>query len=243
VANRNLLLLSNSTNAGQSWLEHANDEICDFLTSEIQSVLFIPYAGVTISWDEYTRRAREKFREFGYALLSVHEVDDIPKAVKQAEAIVVGGGNTFHLVWYFHQTGLIELIRERVLNEGIPYIGWSAGSNVACPTMKTTNDMPIVEPASFDTLNLIPFQINPHYLDANPQGHQGETREERILEFIAVNREVSVVGLREGTLFRIHGDEIQLIGPKSARIFHHKSEPYELSATDSFTFLLTSTAE
>ncbi len=158
------------------------------------------------------------------------------KAINNADAIVVGGGNTFQLVKMMQEQGLIEAIRGRVLS-GIPYIGWSAGSNVSCPSIRTTNDMPIVEPQSFNTMNLVPFQINPHYMDANPEGHAGETREMRIEEFIEANPGMFVVGLREGTMFLIEDRSIQLIGPRPARIFKKGMSPSEIDPGDDFSFL------
>jgi len=199
--------------------------------------VFVPYAGVTISFDDYTHRVRERFREIGHDITSVHETPDPVKAVEKAEAIVVGGGNTFHLVKLMQDHGLMDAIRERIL-QGAPYIGWSAGSNVACPSLRTTNDMPIVEPSGFKTMNLIPFQINPHYLDANPEGHAGETREMRIDEFIQANPGMFVVGLREGTMLLIEEGSIRLEGARPARIFKKGTEPKELKPGDDFSFLL-----
>jgi dipeptidase E len=234
---RQLLLLSNSTNYGKEWLEHAEKDIQKFLGEDIQDVLFIPYAGVTITFDEYTERARKKFGELGYGINSVHETDDPVTAVRDAEAIAVGGGNTFHLVYNLHKYGLIQPIRDK-LDAGIPYIGWSAGSNVACPSLMTTNDMPIIQPESFETLNLVPFQINPHYLDANPEGHKGETREERIEEFITVNQDVRVLGLREGSTLRIHGETMRLLGHAPVRVFRHGEQPVEYKPQQRLDFLL-----
>jgi dipeptidase E len=232
-----LLLISNSTNAGEAYLEHPLGQIRSFLGNKKITALFIPYAGVTFTFDDYAQKVQERFRETGHDIISIHHADDPLKSVQEAEAIVVGGGNTFHLVDLMQQQGLIGPIREKVLS-GTPYIGWSAGSNVTCPTIRTTNDMPIVEPESFNVLNLVPFQINPHYLDANPEGHAGETRQMRIEEFIEVNPDVYVVGLREGTMFHVvHGD-IQLIGPRPARIFKKGQEPFELDPGSDFSFLL-----
>ncbi len=231
-----LLLISNSTNAGEAYLEHPLDQIKSFLGSKVEA-LFIPYAGVTISFDEYTTRVRKRFQEIGHEITSVHEADDPVRAVRQAEAIVVGGGNTFHLAKLMQKHDLIDAIREKVL-AGTPYIGWSAGSNMACPSIRTTNDMPIVEPVSFQALNLVPFQINPHYLDANPEGHAGETREMRIEEFIEANPGIFVVGLREGTMFLIEKETMQLLGPRPARIFKKEQNPLELEPGADFSFLL-----
>ncbi len=230
-------MISNSTNAGEAYLEHSLDQIKTFLGSTRVKALFVPYAGVTISFDDYTSRVSERFQEIGHAITSVHEVDDPVLAVKQAEAIVVGGGNTFHLAKLMQEQGLIDAIREKVL-AGTPYIGWSAGSNMACPSIRTTNDMPIVEPVSFQALNLVPFQINPHYLDANPEGHAGETREMRIEEFLEANPGMFVVGLREGTMFLVEKESMQLLGPRPARIFKKDYNPQEFEPGADFSFLL-----
>ena len=232
-----LLLLSNSLNHGMAYLEHAKPHFKSFLGAQIERVLFVPYAGVKFSHDDYSARVRPAFEEVCFKLDAIHDFSNPKQAVAEAQAIAVGGGNTFQLLHQLYENDLLVLIRERV-QAGMPYIGWSAGSNVACPTIKTTNDMPIVMPKSFQALGLVPFQINPHYLDANPQGHQGENREQRLLEFIEVNPDMYVVGLREGSLLRIEGGSISLFGDKSIRIFHHGELPCELAPTDSLQFLL-----
>ena len=241
-----LLLISNSTNYGEAYLAWPRPFIADFLAKTgVKNILFVPYAGVGLSpdgdiaksYDIYEGRVKGVFEELGYNIYSVHREQDPVRAVKEAEAIAVGGGNTFHLVHMMHKTGIMEAIRERAL-VGVPYMGWSAGSNVACPSLMTTNDMPIIEPESFKCMNLIPFQINPHYLDANPEGHGGETREQRISEFLEINSKTYVVGLREGTMFKLENGKLDLIGKRSARIFLKDETPYELNAGDDFSFLL-----
>ncbi len=239
MSRKRLLLLSNSINYGQGYLEHAAADIKDFLGAEVRRVLFVPFAGVTRSYDDYAATVGGRFEELGYELDSVHTAADAVEAVRSAKAIAVGGGNTFHLLRELYETALVESIRERVQN-GVPYIGWSAGSNVACPTIRTTNDMPIVEPQSFDALGLVPFQINPHYTDEQLTGHSGETREQRIAEFLKANTNATVVGLREGSILRIEGGEIKLLGEKTARVFKYGEEAKEYKATDSLEFLLTS---
>ncbi|MEP0546140.1 MAG: dipeptidase PepE [Rhodothermales bacterium] len=236
---RRLLLLSNSRNAGQGYLEHATDTLRDFLGSERKRVLFVPYAGVRISYDDYAANVSAAFEPAGYAVDPIHEADDAARAVDEADAIAVGGGNTFHLLRETAQRGLLARIRARV-NEGVPYVGWSAGSNLACPTICTTNDMPIVEPPSFDALGLIPFQINPHFTDAHPPGHQGETRSERIAEFCVANPTMPVVGLPEGTTLRVEGDRLTLLGDAPARVFLGQQEPTEHAPGDSLQFLMAS---
>jgi dipeptidase E len=232
-----LLLISNSTMPGEPYLDYPKHEIKKFLGAKPLSAVFIPYAAVTFSFDIYEQKVAERFAELGYQVKSVHHFSDPVAAVKNAEVIVVGGGNTWQLVRMLHDNKLMQAIREKVLS-GTPYIGWSAGSNVACPTLRTTNDMPVIDPKGFDTTGLVPFQINPHYLDANPEGHGGETREQRIQEFIEINPDVYVVGLREGTMLRIENQKMQLIGNRTARIFRKGKVPVELNPEDDFGFLL-----
>jgi dipeptidase E len=237
MPDKRLLLLSNSKNYGQGYLEHAEAHIKDFLGESVRKVLFIPFAAVRYTFDEFADNVRQRFKHMGYELDSLHASDDHRQAMQEAEAIIVGGGNTFHLLHHLYQRDLLEAIRARV-SAGVPYVGWSAGSNVACPTIKTTNEMPIIEPPGFAALGLVPFQINPHYLDAHPEGHQGETREERLLEFVEVNRGVYVAGLREGSMLRIEGRRVRLIGGSSVRIFVHGTAAKEYSPEESLQFLL-----
>jgi len=232
-----LLLISNSTNAGEAYLDYPKHEIQNFLGPGIKKTLFIPFAGVTFSFDDYAKKVQERFDEIGYEVDSIHLHDDPVKAIHEAEAIVVGGGNTWQLTRMIHDQKLIDGIREKVLT-GTPYVGWSAGSNMACPTIKTTNDMPIVDPRGLHALNLIPFQINPHYLDANPDGHAGETREQRIEEFLEVNQDTDVMGLREGTMLVVRNTRIELIGPRPARIFKFGQEPREINPGEDLSFLV-----
>jgi dipeptidase E len=232
-----LLLISNSTNPGEQYLDYPKNNIKEFLGPVPVKALFIPYAAVTFSYDEYESRVLERFRETGHAVESVHRFSDPVAAVKNAKAIVVGGGNTWKLLKTIRENDLIRAVREKVLS-GTPYIGWSAGSNVACPTIMTTNDMPVTEPDSFASFDLVPFQINPHFLDANPAGHAGETREQRITEFIEINPGIYVVGLREGTMLSIENDKMRLIGPRNARIFIKGAIPVEASSADDLSFLL-----
>ena len=240
-----LLLISNSTNYGEAYLGWPQKHITNFLKeTSVKQILFIPYAGVALSeesleksFDLYEEKVKAVYQKLGYEIYSIHNEADPVKAVNEAEAIAVGGGNTFHLVYMMHKTKIMDAIRNRVL-KGIPYMGWSAGSNVVCPSLKTTNDMPIVEPESFVCLNLVPFQINPHYLDTNPEGHGGETREQRIEEFMVVNREIYVAGLREACLLLVEGNEIKLIGNRNLRLFKFGQEPQELDKSSDLNFLL-----
>ena len=234
----NLLLISNSTMAGEAYLDYPKHDIANFLGTDKVNCLFIPYAGVTVSFDNYEAKVKSRFNEVGHDVVSIHHFDDPVKAVEDAEAIVVGGGSTWQLLRMIHDNKLTESICKKVL-AGVKYIGWSAGSNLACPTIKTTNDMPIIDPLGFDALNLIPFQINPHYLDANPEGHGGETREERILEFLEVNKETTVAGLREGCMFTFINDQIGYKGKLPLRVFQYGKEPYEVQPAGDFSFLMS----
>ncbi len=232
-----LLLISNSTNPGEAYLDYPKNHIREFLGDKPVNALFIPYAAVTFSFEEYEEKVNSRFAEIGHHVTSIHRYINPQEAVENADAIVVGGGNTWQLVKILQEKGLMKAIRKKV-KKGTPYIGWSAGSNIACPTLRTTNDMPIVEPMKFKTLKLVPFQINPHYLDDNPANHGGETREMRIREFIEVNRATYVVGLREGTMLLLEENELVMNGHRKARIFRYGEEPLELSSEDDFSFLL-----
>lgn len=222
-----LLLLSNSTMAGHPFLGWPKRYLQKFIGDIPQNILFIPYAGVNVYWPGYAKKVHNYFSELGHSTESIYKKPNFGEAIQQTDIIMVGGGNTFHLVYHLHRNGLIPLIKKAV-QDGKPYVGWSAGANVACPALFTTNDMPIIQPPSFDTFNLVPFQINPHYLDTNPEGHGGETREDRINEFLEINREKTVVGLREGTGLWIENNKIELIGDKTARIFNYNKTPKEV---------------
>lgn len=234
-----LLLLSNSTNPGESYLGYPKQTIKSFLGDKPLNIVFVPYAAVTFSYDEYAAKVNGSLNEVGLTVKGIHTFDNPQDAIRNADAIMVGGGNTWKLTRTLQDNGLIDLIREKV-QKGTPYIGWSAGSNVACPTLRTTNDMPIIAPLSFETFNFVPFQINPHYLDDNPSNHGGETREMRIAEFIIQNPDIYVVGLRESTILHFEHGKLSLIGERSARIFKHGTETVELTSKDDFNFLLKS---
>ncbi len=230
-----LLLISNSTNAGEEYLRYPLPQIENFLAG-VKEVVFVPYAGVTFSYAAYEKKVQARFSEIGIRVKSVHRAKDPVKMIREAEAICVGGGNTFALTKKMQEQGLMKAILKKI-KAGTPYVGWSAGSNVSCPTICTTNDMPIVEPASFRAIGAIPFQINPHFLDANPEGHAGETREQRILEYIEANPKRWVVGLREGCILRYENEKMELIGSRPMRIFKKGIAPYEVQAGDDLKFL------
>lgn len=230
-----LLLISNSTNQGEDFLQHAIDEIGSFLKG-VERVVFLPYAAVTISYSDYEQMVQEKFSKIGVKVESLHQFKNPKNTIREAKAIVVGGGNTFKLLKAIQQLDIIETVRYRIL-DGIPYVGWSAGANVACPTICTTNDMPIVEPDNFSAFNLVRFQVNPHYTDFNPKEFSGENREERINEFLFMDPFSYVVGLREGSKLILQDGTINLLGSKPAKVFKYKEEPRELFPGNDFDFL------
>jgi dipeptidase E len=220
---RRLLLISNSTLHGSGYLDHAEKEIRD-LAGDRTRVVFIPFA--IHDRKAYATKAQERFRAMGLALTSVHDVSNMGRAIAEADVIFVGGGNTFRLLKALYDHDLLDPIRQGVA-AGTPFIGSSAGAIVAGPTLKTTKDMPVVQPQSFESLGLVPFQISPHYLDSDPSStHMGETQEERILQFLEEN-EAPVVGLREGSMLRVHSGAVTLKGPHTARIFRRGENPVE----------------
>ncbi|WP_409307835.1 dipeptidase PepE [Pectobacterium sp. B1J-3] len=222
-----LLLLSNGTLPGKGYLEHALPPISQLIQHRRRAV-FIPFAGVTISWDDYAAKVQTALASTGIILTSAHSVDDAVQAVSEAEIIIVGGGNTFNLLKCCRERNLLAAIRQRVV-DGAAYIGWSAGANLACPTICTTNDMPIVDPHGFDALNLIDYQINPHYTNKLPQGHQGETREQRIAELLRAQPDTVVVGLPEGDWIHVDGAEQHLAGPYDATLFRAHQTPQTIA--------------
>jgi dipeptidase E len=225
MKNPNILLISSSVVHGGSYLDYAEAEIRDHL-SHTRSVLFVPYA--LKDRDGYTAKVQSYFEARGYQLQSIHRFADPKEAVRNTQAIFIGGGNTFRLLKQLQDLELIAEIRERV-RDGMSYMGSSAGTNVACPTIRTTNDMPILEPQSLRALGLVPFQINPHYVDPDPNSkHMGETREERIREFLEEN-DLPVIGLREGAMIRIQGEQIVLKGIAGARLFRAGAQAEEIS--------------
>ena len=231
-----LLMISNSTNAGEEYLKYPIHEIGRFLEG-VKEVAFVPYAAVTFSYARYEAKVQARFDEIGVRVRSVHRAKDPASMIRQAEAICVGGGNTFALAKKMQEQGLMSAILRKI-KAGTPYVGWSAGSNVCCPTICTTNDMPIVEPSSFKAIGAVKFQINPHYLDANPEGHAGETREQRILEYIQANPRRYVVGLREGCMLLYENGRLELKGDRPMRIFKKGVPTFEVNAGADLGFLL-----
>ncbi|WP_299434463.1 dipeptidase PepE [uncultured Maribacter sp.] len=232
----NCILASSSTIYNSTYLEYLFNELKE-LYSNTDEVLFIPYARPSgISHEEYTTIAKKGFQKINKKLIGIHTFDEPIKAINNAKGIFTGGGNTFVLVSMLYELQLINPLRKKIL-EGTPYLGTSAGSNIAGVSMKTTNDMPIVYPPSFSTLHIIPFNINAHYLDPDPTStHKGETRETRIKEFHQFN-ETPVIGLREGSWIRLKNNKCTLEGKLSARIFEQNKEPVEVPTNTSLLYL------
>lgn len=215
-----LLLLSNSLPYGRGFLDHAEEELRAFLAGA-RRIAFVPFAAHDL--DAYAQKMRERMGRMGFEVLSLHH---LPGALDSADAVFVGGGNTFRLLHRLYERDLLEPIRTAV-NRGMPYVGSSAGSIVAGPTIKTTKDMPVVQPLSFDAFGFLDFHISPHYLDPDPGSkHMGETQEERIGHFLEEN-DGRVVGLREGSLLRVENASVELLGPSSARLFQRGAPPWE----------------
>jgi len=236
-ASRNLLLLSNSTLHPTGYLEYAAEYICDFLKSRnVTEVLFVPYA--LRNQDNYAATARKAFESWGFKLTSIHETENPSAAAGAAQAIFIGGGNTFQLLNNLYEHKLIDVIRKQVLENGVPYIGSSAGTNVATISINTTNDMPIVFPPSFSALGLVPFNINPHYIDTDPNStHKGETREQRINQYHEIPGTPPVLAMREGSILRVVGTKAELLGTFHARLFESGKETAEHPPGHDFSFL------
>ena len=233
---KDIIIASTSTVHGSDFLEYLLDDLKHFF-KHTNTILFVPYARPSgISHDEYTLKANEAFSKIGKNVKGIHEFENPIDAAKQAKGIFIGGGNTFVLVNELYKQQLIEPIKDAV-NSGTPYLGTSAGSNICGLNIRTTNDMPIIYPPSFKTFSFIPFNINPHYLDPNPNStHMGETRETRIKEFHKYNTQ-PVVGIREGSYLEVNGNEITLRGPLQARIFEYNKTPYEVDSNTNLSHL------
>jgi dipeptidase E len=228
IMNRKLLLVSSSRTHGTGFLEHCRGAIVRHLAG-VKRVLFIPFA--LANFDSYARLCRSALDPLGLQVQSLHQVDDPLAAIAGAEAVFTGGGNTFRLLDTLYRLQLMEPLRGAIL-AGIPYMGSSAGTNIACPTIRTTNDMPIVEPPSFRALNVVPFQINPHFQDAVPGStHQGETREQRLAEYLEEN-DVPVVGIREGCWLCVAGNGCELQGQNGGVLFRKGQPPLPLEIGD-----------
>ena len=235
-----LLLLSNAKREGSGYLEWAQPHFAAFFApAGVTKLLFVPFAGVSTTPDDYVEKVRPVFASLGIEVEGVHRAADPVAAVNAAQAVVVGGGSTWKLLRDVRALRLLRAIRQRA-QDGMPYAGWSAGANLACPTLMTSNDMPICDPGGFDALGLVPFQISPHYLHGNPPGFKGETRETRITEYCAMNQDVWIAGLREGTGLRLEGQQLTLVGDGGdCRIFRYSREPFELAPGADVQFLMT----
>ncbi|KAJ8252991.1 hypothetical protein GJAV_G00207950 [Gymnothorax javanicus] len=239
---RRLLLVSNSTLYGAGgYLGHCEQQIKEFFGKLVKRIVFVPYA--LHDRDAYAKTAREKLRSLGYDVDSIHEAADPVEAVRKAEAIFIGGGNTFRLLKALYDNNLVSEIQKRVLQDGIPYMGSSAGTNVATVGINTTNDMPIVCPPTLSAIGLVPFNINPHYLDADPNSkHMGETREQRIQQYHEEPNTPSVLGLREGSMLLVEGNKATLLGSTKARLFTRGKPATEYEPGSDMSFLLTEEA-
>ncbi|WP_063888583.1 MULTISPECIES: dipeptidase PepE [unclassified Burkholderia] len=230
---KRLLLMSSSRKGDLGYLAHAREQIDLVLKGRAKRVLFVPYAGgITSTYDEYEQMTRPVFEQGGFEFESIHRANPL-RAIAEAEAIAIGGGNTFALLKRLYDERIVDAIRERV-NDGMPYIGWSAGCNVACPTIRTTNDMPIVQPPTLRALGLIHFQINPHFISGKPAGFNGESREERIAEFLAINPREHVVALPEGTALLVDGAAAMILGEQAALHFVDSHRAIHLTANEIF---------
>lgn len=227
-----LLLLSNSTMPGEAFFTWPRPLTSTFLGDGRERVAFVPFAAVSFSMDEYADTVGKVFGEMGHDMFSLHREKDPVAALAACDAVAIGGGNSFHLLKLLYKHDLVRAIRRRV-QEGLPYIGWSAGSNVACPTIMTTNDMPICEPPSLRAMGLVPWQINPHYTELRIQGHGGESRDQRIAEYLEVNRDMNVIGLREGAALEVTDRNVALHGI-GMRLFRRTRMPLDLSGGAGF---------
>ena len=219
---KNALLISASSYQDTGYLRHCKNWVKDFLGENgKEEILFIPYAGVRRTNDEYEQKVIDRLKNKN--IKSIHHYEDKISAIKNANSIAVGGGNTFMLLYTLYKLNLIEPIKEAVAN-GTKYFGWSAGANIAGKTMMTTNDMPIIMPKSFDSLNIFPYQINPHFISGKLAGHNGESREERLEEFLIANPKETIYALPEGTALLIADSEAEVIGHSEILKFEYQKE-------------------
>ena len=216
----NVLMLSSSRVANEEYLQHAIPMLDQHLPT-IKELLFIPFAGVSVSWDNYTTKVQHALPH--YQVKGIHQFSNAHQALDNAQAILVGGGNTFNLLNKLYQQDLLGAVKSKI-NSGTPYVGWSAGSNICGNSIRTTNDMPIVQPPSFDALNFVPFQLNPHYTDYQAPGHNGETRAQRIEEFCILHPKMPVMGIREGCALLLQGGKLVLKGKLDGVVFEGGSQ-------------------
>lgn len=212
---RNLLLMSSSRADNPDYLAHGLPWLRELFAGK--QVLFIPYAGVTMSHATYTGMVQEALAKENIQVTGIQDFTNPSQAIAEAEAVAVGGGNTYMLLHTLYETGSLDVLKRRI-QEGMPYAGWSAGSNIAGASIRTTNDMPIIQPRSFNALQAVPFQLNPHFTDAMPKGHRGETRSQRIAEFMVIDH-TPVLGIMEGTALKVQGQQMHLLGDKDGVVF------------------------
>ncbi len=233
---KQLIIASTSTIHNSDYLEYILNDL-SLLFNNITSILFIPYARPSgITHTQYTKTVSTAFAKINKTVIGIHTFKNPAEAIKNAQAIFVGGGNTFVLTHQLYKNNLLAILKTKI-ETGTPYLGTSAGSNICGLTIKTTNDMPIIYPPSFNALGIVPFNINPHYIDPNPKSkHMGETRETRIKEFHHYNTQ-PVIGLREGSWLSVKGSTITLKGKLSARIFEYNKPPYEIASGTEISYL------
>ena len=238
----NLVLFSNGIIAGKEGvLEYGLDTIRAVVEKTgARKFVLIPYAVIRSSHDDRVAMVQATMNQLGCEVIGLHNCPDPVAAIEQADGIIVSGGNTWVLNKTLHDYGLINVIRKAVIRHNKPYIGWSAGANIACPTIRTTNDMPIITSVVMSSLNLVPFQINPHYIDMTLSGHNGETRDQRIEEFLAVNRHDVVAGIPEGTLFHVDGETLRFVSAndKPMKLFRYGEQPQLFTEHDDVQFLM-----
>lgn len=239
MSQNQILAFSSSRVGNGAYLQTAVPMIKELLGNTMVQIAFIPFASVDNDYDNYTVKVKKGLENLPYSITTVTP-DNAGETIAKAGAIMVGGGNTFKLLHDIYYLKLLDIIRESV-NKGVPYIGWSAGSNILGPTIGTTNDMPVIEPKSFNALGLLPFQINPHYANVKPIGHNGETRDERLEEFVKLNPGLPIVGLPEGTGLKLLNGRLQMMGDLPAVLFTGDENGMikkEISVNEDLTFLL-----
>ncbi len=241
MATPKILAFSSSRVGNGNYLETAVPEIKSLLGGGPINIAFVPFAGVTIGYDDYTKNVKDALAGLPYNI-EVVLPENAQATIEKADAIMIGGGNTFKLLSMVYNTQVLDAIRNKV-NTGTPYIGWSAGSNITGPTIATTNDMPIVEPKSFHALGFFPFQINPHYYNVKPEGFNGETRDQRLTEFLIENPSMAVVCLPEGTALKLENNTLKLIGKCAGVVLAIKAGEHEvvrtaINAGDDITWLM-----
>ncbi|MBA2250887.1 MAG: dipeptidase PepE [Chitinophagaceae bacterium] len=240
MASHRILALSSSRTGNESYLKTAAEQIKNFLGEDPLKIAFIPFALVNKNYDEYANNVRLALDDLQHTI-NLADNEEAKNIIAQSDVIMVGGGNTFKLLHDIYEAGLIDIIRNKI-NDGARYIGWSAGSNILSPTIGTTNDMPVIQPQSFNALGLFPFQINPHYINQKPEGHNGETRDQRLLEFMQINPGLPVVGLPEGTALQLEGKVLKFIGGIPGVLFsaqnNEEAHINQIMPGDDLSFLL-----